>query len=239
MKSLLRKLARSYSLTPNTLRYIIEYRCLERAFNRIPRPVNVLADLGAGSGVMALKAGRTLGAEKVIGIEPFTTNFTLLQETFRDVAHAEALQEDILSLPLDDASVDVVLSTQVFEHIRDHEKAAAEVNRILKPGGHAVISTPHPPEMYPNDEHVRPGYTEEEMSRLFAPHGFEPLMTEYFFTIDTLKRLRHASTLPLKGRFLPISFGDREAGLSNEQRRQRQPYGIMMLFRKPGHTSAQ
>ncbi len=46
---------------------------------------------------------------------------------------------DATKLPLRDACVDAVYSTGVFEHISDPLKAGAEVTRVLKPGGKAVI----------------------------------------------------------------------------------------------------
>ena len=46
---------------------------------------------------------------------------------------------DATKLPFRDNSVDAVYSTGVFEHINDPQKAGAEVARVLKPGGKAII----------------------------------------------------------------------------------------------------
>jgi SAM-dependent methyltransferase len=45
------------------------------------------------------------------------------------------------SLPFDDASFDCVLCTQVLEHSIDPHAVCSEANRILRPGGLALIST--------------------------------------------------------------------------------------------------
>lgn len=50
---------------------------------------------------------------------------------------------DIHDLPLGDNSVDTVLCTQVLSHIRSPEKAFDEFARVLRPGGHAIISVMH------------------------------------------------------------------------------------------------
>jgi SAM-dependent methyltransferase len=56
-------------------------------------------------------------------------------------------------LPFDDASFDLVLCTQVLEHVEDPAAVLSEIYRVLRPGGAALISThgvflfhPDPPE---------------------------------------------------------------------------------------------
>ncbi|NCO18490.1 MAG: class I SAM-dependent methyltransferase [Gammaproteobacteria bacterium] len=50
--------------------------------------------------------------------------------------------EDATRLGLDDASIDAVLSCDVLEHIPDHHAALREFARVLKPGGHLVLTVP-------------------------------------------------------------------------------------------------
>ena len=49
---------------------------------------------------------------------------------------------DALRLPFSDASFDRVVVSETFEHIPHHGLAAAEVARVLKPGGRAVVTVP-------------------------------------------------------------------------------------------------
>jgi ubiquinone/menaquinone biosynthesis C-methylase UbiE len=49
-----------------------------------------------------------------------------------------------LPLPLSDDSFDWVVSGLVLEHLQDLESFFAEVARVLKPGGRAVVSAMHP-----------------------------------------------------------------------------------------------
>jgi SAM-dependent methyltransferase len=53
--------------------------------------------------------------------------------------------------PLDDASFDAVLCTQVLEHDSDPDHTLAEIERVLRPGGTAVISVP-----FAYNEHAMP-----------------------------------------------------------------------------------
>lgn len=46
--------------------------------------------------------------------------------------------------PLDDASFDAVIMTEVYEHLRDYPvRSLEEVRRILRPGGHLYFTTPN------------------------------------------------------------------------------------------------
>ncbi len=49
---------------------------------------------------------------------------------------------DITHIPVDDASFDAILCTEVFEHIPDVISAVREFARILKPGGTLLITAP-------------------------------------------------------------------------------------------------
>ena len=56
-----------------------------------------------------------------------------------DAAGCNAIQSDAENLPFADNTFDIVYSNGVLHHTLDTEKSMAEVNRILKPGGAAVI----------------------------------------------------------------------------------------------------
>jgi len=47
-------------------------------------------------------------------------------------------------LPSPDNSLDIVLSSEVVEHLPDPMPALKEMRQVLKPGGYAVITTPNP-----------------------------------------------------------------------------------------------
>lgn len=51
-------------------------------------------------------------------------------------------REDMADLDFPDASFDIVIAHHVLEHIDDDATAMAELYRVLKPGGHAVLSVP-------------------------------------------------------------------------------------------------
>jgi len=45
-------------------------------------------------------------------------------------------------LPFEDESFDLVMCTQAFYYLEDSERGVAEIRRVLRPGGSALISTP-------------------------------------------------------------------------------------------------
>jgi SAM-dependent methyltransferase len=227
-----RRFARQYCLTPNTIRYVIEYRCIVRLVSSSNHPFRQLIDAGAGSGEMSARLIEQGFAQKAIAIEPEPENFQLLQRRYAGFKGSHCINSSLEAAEIDLESADAILSTQVLEHIADDDAAVSVIRRILKPSGFAIISVPHPPELFPNPGHVRPGYTKIELSKLFARHGFELIQHDYFFTLPTLRRLIASEELGLFGRFLPIGWADREANLTTAEKAERQPYGMACLFRR-------
>lgn len=62
----------------------------------------------------------------------------------RGVQAVHFMVGDICRLPFADASIDVILSSEVVEHLPDPVPAIREMARVLKPGAYALITTPNP-----------------------------------------------------------------------------------------------
>tara|TARA_Y100000992_G_scaffold300726_1_gene269973 strand:- start:91 stop:864 length:774 start_codon:yes stop_codon:yes gene_type:complete len=78
---------------------------------------------------------------------------------------------------IEDNSFDTVISFQVIEHIQDDTQYISEIERILRPGGVALITTPNiKMTLTRNPWHVRE-YTSEELNRLCR---------KYFSQVDVL-----------------------------------------------------
>ena len=76
------------------------------------------------------------------------------------------LSGNLPPLPYPDNSFDTVVSFQVIEHIRDDHSYLKEINRILRPGGTAYITTPNRPlSLSRNPWHERE-YTADELTSL-------------------------------------------------------------------------
>lgn len=102
-----------------------------------PVPGGSLLDLGCADGDFTLQVAARAKAERVCGVE--------FVEPWAERARANGIDCVVADLgarlPYDDASFDVVHSNQVIEHLPRTDVFLREIRRVLKPGGHAVIST--------------------------------------------------------------------------------------------------
>ena len=229
---MLRNLARKYIITPNTFRYRVEVRNLSNLISTLPdkKLGSCVMDAGAGSGEISMRLHKMGHMDSLIGVEP-SELYSHLKKNYASKSFTTH-QAGLEKLPLGDSSVDALISTQVFEHIDDDETAAKEVARVVKPDGYALITTPHPPEIYPNPGHVRPGYTLGQMRELFEPKGFQFVDVRYYIALKTLRRLTAVYELGKLGKLLPMSWADQEINMTQEEIKENQPYGIACLFRR-------
>lgn len=106
-------------------------------------PGMTVVDLGSGAGVDCFIAANKLGGTgQVIGIDMTDAMLEKARQYAADKGYAnvEFRKGTIEDLPLEDASVDLVISNCVINLSPDKAKVFAEIARVLKPGGRAAIS---------------------------------------------------------------------------------------------------
>lgn len=100
-------------------------------------------DLGSGSGFDALQAASMVGTTgTVIGVDMTPAMIEKAQDNARllSLSNVEFRTGFLEALPLDDASVDVVISNGVVNLCPDKAAVLAEAFRVLKPGGRMQLS---------------------------------------------------------------------------------------------------
>jgi arsenite methyltransferase len=102
------------------------------------RPGDAVLDIGSGSGTDALIAARLVGPEgRVTGLD---MTGAMLEKLRRNIVAAglgnvELLAGNAESIPLPDASVDVVTTNGVINLVPDKPRVIGEISRVLRSGG--------------------------------------------------------------------------------------------------------
>ena len=115
---------------------------------------SVVIDIGSGAGTDLLLAARQAGSRgRAIGVD---MTEAMRQRAARGAAacgltNVDVLAGDATRLPVDDRSVDVVISNGVLNLVPEKERAVAEIARVLKPGGRVQIADIIIGEVLPDD----------------------------------------------------------------------------------------
>jgi len=104
---------------------------------------SVVLDLGCGAGTDLLIAAQMTGPEgRVIGVDMTAAMLERAAASAREMGldHVELHECLIEMLPLDDASVDVVISNGVIDLVPDKDAVLDEIDRVLRPGGRIQLA---------------------------------------------------------------------------------------------------
>ncbi|MBV9207530.1 MAG: class I SAM-dependent methyltransferase [Actinobacteria bacterium] len=100
----------------------------------------VILDVGCGDGAaLAVAAGQN-PAHRFAGIDWSAGALRHAHARGLTVLRADATGA---GLPVADGAADVVIMSELIEHLVDPDRAVAEVRRVLRPGGSLLLSTPN------------------------------------------------------------------------------------------------
>lgn len=120
------RIARRYDLINRILSFGQEQNWRRRAIEHLPE--GKVLDLGSGTGAAAPVFGR----REVVALDPVIEMLALSPIPLRVAGVGEAL-------PFADSSFDGVFSAYVFRNLTSIPDTLAEIDRVLRPGGKAVV----------------------------------------------------------------------------------------------------
>lgn len=143
-----------------------------------PTGVRML-DAGCGTGHNLIEYGR-LGTATGVDFSPDAIEFC------RRRGLDGATQGRLEALAFDDASFDLILATDVLEHLDDDLAAMRELRRVAAPGAHLLVTVPAYRWLWSQHDtahhHVR-RYALRELRRRLAQTGWRPLHSSYFNSV--------------------------------------------------------
>jgi ubiquinone/menaquinone biosynthesis C-methylase UbiE len=149
----------------------------------------------AGKQVVDVACGEGYGSQILSGVADSVTGIDISAEA---VAHAAGrygsdrlrfVEASAALLPLEDDSVDVVVSFETIEHHDQHEEMLSEIRRVLRPGGMLIMSSP-------NKQHysIDPGYENPYHVKELFRHELIELIQRYFRSSRCIRSA--SSTVP-------------------------------------------
>jgi ubiquinone/menaquinone biosynthesis C-methylase UbiE len=153
----------------------------------VHQPVSVL-DVGCGTGKLLRRAKTTWPQAQLIGIDPAPG---MIERAKRLTANATFSTGMAEALPLQDASVDLALSTSSFHHWQDQAAGMREVARVLRPGGYFLLMDVSFPDWLVQAFRLK---------RFHSPAGLRTLFIQARFHVQTQQTLAWGRWLATVGK---------------------------------------
>ena len=133
-----------------------------------------VGDLGCGTGQVS--AALAPFVARVIAVDASAAMLQASKKRLSRFDNVELRRGDLEALPIDEGQLDAATMMLVLHHVPEPERALADVARVLKPQGRAIVvdMLPHDRESYRQQMgHVWLGFSDEHVRRLFQEAGFE------------------------------------------------------------------
>ena len=140
---------------------------LALAASIVHQPESVL-DVGCGTGRLLRRAYRYWPEAQLIGVDPADGMIERAKLLTPNATFYTSMAE---SLPLEDNTVDLVLSTTSFHHWQDQAAGIREIARVLRPGGYFMLVDISLPEWLGGVSRLNRFHSPSEMRTLFDQAG--------------------------------------------------------------------
>jgi ubiquinone/menaquinone biosynthesis C-methylase UbiE len=159
---------------------------LDVAVNVVSAPRSIL-DVGCGTGQLLIKAAARWPSAQLAGVDPAEG---MVEIARRQIRGATVYLGSAESLPISDASVDMVFSSISFHHWTDQARGLREIARVLRPAGCLCIT-----------DMTMPNWLSKILRRVKVKGSTE--MTRLFTEAGLIVKLQRRST----SRFVLLTLG--------------------------------
>ncbi|WP_408995137.1 class I SAM-dependent methyltransferase [Streptomyces europaeiscabiei] len=156
-------------------------------------------DIGCGDGTAAATAAPLLTGHRIIGVD---WSQDALRRARTRIPYAVRGELADGGLPLRSESADAVLFSEVIEHLVDPDAALDEIRRVLRPGGHLMLSTPNLAAWYNRVlllAGVQPVFSEVSLRGIHGRPGTEVVGHLRLYTARALREFVAASGFEVVG----------------------------------------
>jgi SAM-dependent methyltransferase len=170
------------------------------AFSAV-KPGDVVLDLGSGAGIDLLLAAKQVGRTgKVIGVDMTDAMIAKARQNIAaaGLENVEVRKGIIEELPVEDASVDWVISNCVINLSPEKPRVFAEIARVLKPGGRMLVSDIVAEDLPPEIARNRHLYSSCLAGAISEPHYLAGLREAGLVDVEVKDRLVY-DTLQIAG----------------------------------------
>ena len=107
----------------------------------------IMLDVGCGEGRHIFGVMQDYPQMKCVGLDMDNASLNKAEEGYQyfesiSNAGAEFIKGSAYSLPFPDESIDLIVCSEVLEHLHEYNDAVVEIHRVLKPGGKFYASVP-------------------------------------------------------------------------------------------------
>src|SRR6266849_4336701 len=141
---------------------------LALAAGTVHQPVSVL-DVGCGTGKLLRRAATYWPEAHLIGVDPANGMIEMAKRLTPNATFSTGMAE---ALPLQDASVDLALSTTSFHHWQDQAAGIREIARVLRPGGCFILFDISFPDWLVLFFHLKLFHSPAQLQTLLIQAGF-------------------------------------------------------------------
>lgn len=137
-----------------------------------------ILDAGCGTGRNMIEF-RGLGEPEGVDFSPEAVEFCHLRGL------SQVVEAPVEKLPYEDGRFDLILATDVIEHLDDDRRALTELRRVSAPGGHLLITVPAYQWLWSSFDdslHHRRRYTVSHLAAQARAAGWEPQVETYFYS---------------------------------------------------------